>query len=183
MSKQEHNYMEQNKADTEKELPSDALEAETNVDSELLVLLDKVCEYGESALADLDAYIESHPTEEQYERLDAAELMKDFEAKHSLLFSMPADDAKQQAPVKRHRWGYHLMVIAAAIVVINALLTVALGSNPFELAAQWGEETFGFFHKSDFQTLDDGNIIYKIPPCIVLANQLPNPLFTVYISR
>ncbi len=27
------------------------------------------------------------------------------------------------------------------------------------------------------------SISQKIPPCIVLANQLPNPLFTVYISR
>ncbi len=160
MSKQEHNYMEQHKADTKKEFPSDALEAETNVDSELLVLLDKVCEYGESALADLDVYIEKHPTEEQYERPDVAELMKDFEAKHSLMFSMPADEAKHQTPARRHRWGYRLMVIAAAIVVLNTLVTVALGSNPFELAAKWGEETFGFFHKSDFQTSDDGNIIY-----------------------
>ncbi len=160
MSKKKKNNMEQCGTDTEKISTFYTSETETDVDSELLELLDKVCEYGESALADLDAYIEKHPTEEQYERPDVAILLKDFEAKHSLIFSMPADEAKHQTPTRKHRWGYRLMVIAAAIVVINALLTVALGSNPFELAAKWGEETFGFFHKSDFQASDDGNVIY-----------------------
>ncbi len=160
MAERERDYIEQHKANAEKVFPFEALGTETDVDSELLTLLDKVCESGEPALADLDAYIEEHPTEEQYERPDVAELMKDFEAKHSLIFSMPVDDAKPQTLIQRHRWGYRLIVVAVAIVVINALITVALGSNAFELVAKWGEETFGFFHKSDFQTSDDGNIIY-----------------------
>ena len=88
-----------------------------------------------------------------------------FRNKHAMLIERLDEKKKTQSiqlakKARRRRWGYRLVVIAAAIIILNAMCMVAFGHSIFNYAAKWGEETFGFFHESDFETSDGGTIIY-----------------------
>lgn len=88
-----------------------------------------------------------------------------FRNKHAMLIERLDEKKKTQSiqlakKARRRRWGYRLVVIAAAIIILNAMCMVAFGHSIFNYAAKWGEETFGFFHESDFETSEDGTIIY-----------------------
>ena len=111
----------------------------------------------------LDQYLSAIAEEpEQQCAINVQNAFEKFQRKHKVLMDSMRTDCetlKNKPTHRAHRWGYRLLVIAAAVVVLNALLTVALGSSPVKLIAQWGDQSFRF-HQSDFQTSEDGNIIY-----------------------
>ena len=99
------------------------------------------------------------------EPIDVEASLARFHSKHALLIDRLDEKAKSQSiqiakSHRRRRWGYLLVVIAAAIIILNAMCIVAFGHGMFNYAAKWGKETFGFFRESDFETSEDGNIIY-----------------------
>lgn len=94
--------------------------------------------------------------------IDVEASLVHFRSKHAQLIDRLNESARS-VPAKqggRKRWGHRLLVVAAAIIVLNAMCIAAFGRDIFEYAAQWCEETFGFFQKSDFVKSEDGNIIY-----------------------
>lgn len=99
------------------------------------------------------------------EPIDVEASLARFRSKHAVLIDRLDEKAKLRSAqtaknYRRRRWGYRLVVIAAAIIILNAMCIVAFGHSMFSYAAKWGEETFGFFRESDFETSEDGNIIY-----------------------
>jgi len=92
MLRQKKNNMKLPGGEVETALPSNA--SKMDLDSELLALLDQVCESGEPALAKLDAYMEKHPAEAPYDLPDITALMKDFKEKYFIMFSMSDDEAE-----------------------------------------------------------------------------------------
>lgn len=99
------------------------------------------------------------------EPIDVEASLDRFRSKHALLIARldekkKAQSAKTAKNSRRKRWGYRLVVVAAVIIILNAMCIAAFGHSMFSYAAKWGEETFGFFHKSDFETSEDGNIVY-----------------------
>lgn len=99
------------------------------------------------------------------EPIDVEASLARFRSKHAVLIDKLDEKAKLRSAqtaknYQRRRWGYRLVVIAAAIIILNAMCIVAFGHSMFNYAAKWGEETFGFFRESDFETSEDSNIIY-----------------------
>ena len=99
------------------------------------------------------------------EPIDVEASLARVRSKHAVLIERLDEKAKLRSAQtaksnRRRRWGYRLVVIAAAIIILNAMCIVAFGHSMFNYAAKWGEETFGFFRESDFETSEDGNIIY-----------------------
>lgn len=99
------------------------------------------------------------------EPIDVEASLARFRTKHAVLIERLDEKAKLRSAqaaksYRRRRWGYRLVVIAAAIIILNAVCIVAFGHGMFNYAAKWGKETFGFFRESDFETSEDGNIIY-----------------------
>lgn len=97
--------------------------------------------------------------------IDVETSLARFHSKHALLISQLDAKAESQASqtakrYRRRQWGYRLVVIAAVVIVLNAMCTVAFGQSMFNYVAKWGEETFSIFRESDFETSEDGNIIY-----------------------
>lgn len=94
--------------------------------------------------------------------IDVEASLARFRSKHAQLIDRLNESARSTSvkPGGRKRWGYRLLVVAAAIVVLNAMCFAAFGRDMFDYAAQWCEETFGFFQRSDFERSEDGNIIY-----------------------
>ena len=99
------------------------------------------------------------------EPIDVEASLDRFRSKHALLIARldekkKAQSAKTAKNSRRKRWGYRLVVVAAVIIILNAMCIAAFGHSMFSYAAKWGEETFGFFRKSDFETSEDGNNVY-----------------------
>lgn len=98
------------------------------------------------------------------EPIDVEASLTRFRSKQALLIDRLDEKAKlrsaQTKSYRRRRWGYRLVVVIAAIIILNVMCIVAFGHSMFNYVAKWGEETFGFFRESDFETSEDGNIIY-----------------------
>ena len=114
---------------------TDRIADEADIDPELLALLDQVCESGEDALPQLKAYTdETENAENTHPDVESA--LKAFKEQHAAAFA-----TRKHTRVRW--WGYRLCVIAAAIIVLNALCIFAFGRSMYDYAAMWGAETFG----------------------------------------
>lgn len=119
------------------------------------------------------------------EPIDVEASLARFRSKHAVLIERLDEKAKlrsaQTAKSNRwRRWGYRLVVVAAAIIILNAMCIVAFGHSMFNYAAKWGEETFGFFRESDFETSEDGNIIYYPDGTTQNRSDMPDYNHTTY---
>ncbi len=104
-----------------------------------------------------------------------------LKSKLTKLKNMYLDDAIDYEAYKRD---YELYSTA-----LKQLVDTSIDEQPpnFEAAERITQhnfrETYENMSQEEKRSLWRTAIKEKIPPCIVLANQLPNPLFTVYISR
>ena len=114
---------------------------------ELFRLMDDVCENGDAALPALDQYLQ---TQTDAPEIDTEASLKKFKADHKEFFVKPH---------RGRRLCYRIFVVAAAVFAAGTVFALATGHNPFDYAAMWGAETFGFYH-DDFATSEDGKIIY-----------------------
>ena len=114
---------------------------------ELFRLMDDVCENGDAALPALEQYLQ---TQTDAPEIDTEASLKKFKADHKEFFVKPH---------RGRRLCYRVFVVAAAVFAAGTVFALATGHNPFDYAAMWGAETFGFYH-DDFATSEDGKIIY-----------------------
>ena len=114
---------------------------------ELFRLMDAVCENGDAALPALEQYLQ---TQTDAPEIDTEASLKKFKADHREFFVKPH---------RGRRLCYRVFVVAAAVFAAGTVFALATGHNPFDYAAMWGAETFGFYH-DDFATSEDGKIIY-----------------------
>lgn len=114
---------------------------------ELFRLMDNVCENGDAALPALEQYLQ---TQTDAPEIDTEASLKKFKADHKEFFVRPH---------RGRRLCYRIFVVAAAVFAAGTVFALATGHNPFDYAAMWGAETFGFYH-DDFATSEDGKIIY-----------------------
>ena len=114
---------------------------------ELFRLMDAVCENGDAALPALEQYLQ---TQTDAPEIDTEASLKKFKADHKEFFVKPH---------RGRRLCYRVFVVAAAVFAAGTVFALATGHNPFDYAAMWGAETFGFYH-DDFATSEDGKIIY-----------------------
>lgn len=103
-------------------------------------------------------------TVEPEQPIDVQASLRDFEQKHAVLISQLDRQAQSRTAASRsahrRRLGYRLLLIAAAVAVLNAMCIAAFGRGLGHYTAKWGSETFGFFQGDDFETSSDGKIIY-----------------------
>lgn len=114
---------------------------------ELFRLMDDVCENGDAALPALEQYLQ---TQTDAPEIDTEASLKKFKADHKEFFVKPH---------RGRRLCYRVFVVAAAVFAAGTVFALATGHNPFDYAAMWGAETFGFY-RDDFPTSKDGKIIY-----------------------
>ena len=114
---------------------------------ELFRLMDDVCENGDAALPALEQYLQ---TQTDAPEIDTEASLKKFKADHKEFFVKPH---------RGRRLCYRVFVVAAAVFAAGTVFALATGHNPFDYAAMWGAETFGFY-RDDFATSKDGKIIY-----------------------
>lgn len=115
---------------------------ETDIDPQLLALLDQVCQSGEDALPGLKAYIDDTAAENAGSTYpDVESALKSFKKQHAVVFAT-------RKHVCARRWGYRLCVIAAAIIVLNTICIFAFGRSMYDYVAMWGAETFGYVMQS-----------------------------------
>ena len=114
---------------------------------ELFRLMDAVCENGDAALPALEQYLQ---TQTDAPEIDTEASLKKFKADHKEFFIKPH---------RGRRLCYRVFVVAAAVFAAGTVFALATGHNPFDYAAMWGAETFGFY-RDDFPTSKDGKIIY-----------------------
>ena len=114
---------------------------------ELFRLMDDVCENGDAALPALEQYLQ---TQTDAPEIDTEASLKKFKADHREFFVKPH---------RGRRLCYRIFVVAAAVFAAGTVFALATGHNPFDYAAMWGAETFGFY-RDDFPTSKDGKIIY-----------------------
>ena len=114
---------------------------------ELFRLMDAVCENGDAALPALEQYLQ---TQTDAPGIDTEASLKKFKADHKEFFVKPH---------RGRRLCYRIFVVAAAVFAAGTVFALATGHNPFDYAAMWGAETFGFY-RDDFPTSKDGKIIY-----------------------
>ena len=114
---------------------------------ELFRLMDDICENGDAALPALEQYLQ---TQTDAPEIDTEASLKQFKADHKEFFVKPH---------RGRRLCYRVFVVAAAVFAAGTVFALATGHNPFDYAAMWGAETFGFYH-DDFATSEDGKIIY-----------------------
>ena len=114
---------------------------------ELFRLMDDVCETGDAALPALEQYLQ---TQTDAPEIDTEASLKKFKADHKEFFVKPH---------RGRRLCYRILVVAAAVFAAGTVFALATGHNPFDYAAMWGAETFGFY-RDDFPTSKDGKIIY-----------------------
>lgn len=114
---------------------------------ELFRLMDDVCENGDAALPALEQYLQ---TQTDAPEIDTEASLKKFKADHKEFFVKPH---------RGRRLCYRIFVVAAAVFAAGTVFALATGHNPFDYAAMWGAETFGFY-RDDFPTSKDGKIIY-----------------------
>ena len=114
---------------------------------ELFRLMDDVCENGDAALPALEQYLQ---TQTDAPEIDTEASLKKFKADHKEFFVKPH---------RGRRLCYRIFVVAAAVFAAGTVFALATGHNPFDYAAMWGAETFGFYH-DDFATSEDGKIIH-----------------------
>ena len=114
---------------------------------ELFRLMDAVCENGDAALPALEQYLQ---TQTDAPEIDTEASLKKFKADHKEFFVKPH---------RGRRLCYRICVVAAAVFAAETVFALATGHNPFDYAAMWGAETFGFY-RDDFPTSKDGKIIY-----------------------
>ena len=114
---------------------------------ELFRLMDAVCENGDAALPALEQYLQ---TQTDAPEIDTEASLKKFKADHKEFFVKPH---------RGRRLCYRVFVVAAAVFAAGTVFALATGHNPFDYAAMWGAETFGFY-RDDFPTSKDGKIIY-----------------------
>ena len=114
---------------------------------ELFRLMDNVCENGDAALPALEQYLQ---TQTDAPEIDTEASLKKFKADHKEFFVKPH---------RGRRLCYRVFVVAAAVFAAGTVFALATGHNPFDYAAMWGAETFGFY-RDDFPTSKDGKIIY-----------------------
>ena len=102
-------------------------------------------------------------TVEPEQPIDVQASLRDFEQKHAVLISQLDRQAQSRKAASRsahrRRLGYRLLLIAAAVAVLNAMCIAAFGRGLGHYTAKWGAETFGFY-RDDFPTSKDGKIIY-----------------------
>lgn len=111
---------------------------ETDIDPQLLALLDQVCASGEDALPGLKAYMEETQAENAGStHPDAESALKEFKEQHAAAF-------ETHKHTRARRWGYRLCVVAAAIIVLNTLCIFAFGRSMYDYVAMWGAEAFGY---------------------------------------
>lgn len=114
---------------------------------ELFRLMDDVCENGDAALPALEQYLQ---TQTDAPEIDTEASLQKFKADHKEFFVKPH---------RGRRLCYRVFVVAAAVFAAGTVFALATGHNPFDYAAMWGAETFGFY-RDDFPTSKDGKIIY-----------------------
>ena len=114
---------------------------------ELFRLMDDICENGDAALPALEQYLQ---TQTDAPEIDTEASLKQFKADHKEFFVKPH---------RGRRLCYRVFVVAAAVFAAGTVFALATGHNPFDYAAKWGAETFGFY-RDDFPTSKDGKIIY-----------------------
>ena len=109
---------------------------------ELFRLMDDVCENGDAALPALEQYLQ---TQTDAPEIDTEASLKKFKADHKEFFVKPH---------RGRRLCYRIFVVAAAVFAAGTVFALATGHNPFDYAAMWGAETFGFFQSGhdDFAT-------------------------------
>lgn len=113
---------------------------------ELFRLMDEVCETGDAALPALEHYVQ---TQTDAPEIDVQASLQKFEADHKEFFVKPH---------RARRLCYRIFVVAAAVFAAGTVFALATGHNPFDYAAMWDSETFGFFQSGhdDFETTEDG---------------------------
>ena len=113
---------------------------------ELFRLMDEVCENGDAALPALEQYLQ---TQTDAPEIDTEASLKKFKADHKEFFVKPH---------RGRRLCYRVFVVAAAVFAAGTVFALATGHNPFDYAAMWDSETFGFFQSGhdDFETTEDG---------------------------
>ena len=113
---------------------------------ELFRLMDDVCENGDAALPALEQYLQ---TQTDAPEIDTEASLKKFKADHKEFFVKPH---------RGRRLCYRVFVVAAAVFAAGTVFALATGHNPFDYAAMWDSETFGFFQSGhdDFETTEDG---------------------------
>lgn len=113
---------------------------------ELFRLMDAVCENGDAALPALEQYLQ---TQTDAPEIDTEASLKKFKADHKEFFVKPH---------RGRRLCYRVFVVAAAVFAAGTVFALATGHNPFDYAAMWDSETFGFFQSGhdDFETTEDG---------------------------
>lgn len=122
-------------------------------DSKLLLLLNQVCEHGCDAIPALEAYLKLTLTDEELQECPLPEeTFQKWQKEHPELFKNTSS--------RWHRWGYRLVVIAAAIITLNSLFTVVFGKSTVKYITEWREEAFRFWHVFGFQTSEDSKTIY-----------------------
>ncbi len=99
---------------------------------ELFRLMDAVCENGDAALPALEQYLQ---TQTDAPEIDTEASLKKFKADHKEFFVKPH---------RGRRLCYRVFVVAAAVFAAGTVFALATGHNPFDYAAMWGAETFGF---------------------------------------
>lgn len=103
-------------------------------------------------------------TVEPEQPIDVQASLRDFEQKHAVLIAQLDRQAQSRKAASRsahrRRLGYRLLLIAAAVAVLNAMCIAAFGRGLGHYTAKWGSETFGFFQGDDFETSSDGKMIY-----------------------
>ena len=114
--------------------------------AELFRLMDEVCENGDAALPALEQYLQ---TQTDAPEIDTEASLKKFKADHKEFFVKPH---------RGRRLCYRVFVVAAAVFAAGTVFALATGHNPFDYAAMWDSETFGFFQSGhdDFETTEDG---------------------------
>ncbi|MFR4414428.1 MAG: hypothetical protein ACLT4C_03700 [Butyricicoccus sp.] len=104
---------------------------------ELFRLMDDVCENGDAALPALEQYLQ---TQTDAPEIDTEASLQKFKADHKEFFVKPH---------RGRRLCYRIFVVAAAVFAAGTVFALATGHNPFDYAAMWGAETFGFY-RDDF---------------------------------
>lgn len=99
---------------------------------ELFRLMDDVCENGDAALPALEQYLQ---TQTDAPEIDTEASLKKFKADHKEFFVRPH---------RGRRLCYRIFVVAAAVFAAGTVFALATGHNPFDYAAMWDSETFGF---------------------------------------
>ena len=134
---------------------TDRMKDAADIDPKLLALLDQVCQSGEDALPDLKAYTDEAQTENAGStHPDVESALKVFKEQHATAF-------ETHKHTRVRRWGYRLCVIAAAIIVLNALCIFAFGRSMYDYAAMWGAETFGYLMQTAYPEKYDPDTYYN----------------------